>query len=128
MKKSYGFLYLLILLFASNFTFASDTIIDEKSLDIFLFESGFENIEFKNSPDAHKFFCIQNPKTQSSNFSNLLKEKYKSKKKLSSIFWDFKYTIESIIKDKIIEIISNANSIHISYKKTDIFYPFHHFL
>lgn len=129
MKMRHSLFYLLFLLFVNNSTFASDSrVINDSFLENFSFYSDDEAIEFTNSPEIYKFFGLQNQKTQSSSFSNILKEKLKPKKKLSSIFWDFKYTIEDLIEDRIIEIITNSNSIQISYKKTDIIFPFHHFL
>lgn len=129
MKIRHSLFYILFLFFASNSSFASYNHLNSNSfLENFSFFPGDETIELKNSPEIYKFFALQNVKTQSSTFSNISKEKFKLKKKSSCIFRDFKYTIENKIQDKIIEIISNSNLIHISYKKTDIIYPFHHFL
>lgn len=129
MKIRHSLFYILFLLFISNSSFASDDILINNSfLESFSFVTDDEDIEFNNSTEIYKFFGLQNTRTISSSFSNISKEKLKLQKKIFNVFWDFKNTIEDFIKNRITEIISNSNLIHVLYSKTDIIFPFHHFL
>jgi hypothetical protein len=129
MKIRHSLFYILFLLFISNSSFALDDILINNSfLESFSFVTDDEDIEFNNSTEIYKFFGLQNTRTISSSFSNISKEKLKLQKKIFNVFWDFKNTIEDFIKNRITEIISNSNLIHVLYSKTDIIFPFHHFL